>query len=119
VARGFAGEIDHLSELIQQGVAHRGLALVDVLQPCVSFNKVNTFAWYKDRCKPLPPTHDPTDWENAMKVARQWGDEIPIGIIYRNERPSFDEQFPVLDQGPLVGRDVDQETLKAIMEGYV
>jgi 2-oxoglutarate ferredoxin oxidoreductase subunit beta len=119
VARGFAGSIDHLSELIQQGIAHRGLALVDVLQPCVSFNKVNTFAWYKDRCKPLPPTHDTTDWEKAMKVARQWGDEIPIGIIYRNERPSFDEQFPVLDQGPLVGRDVDQETLKKILEGYV
>ena len=119
VARGFAGEIDHLSELIQQGIAHRGLALVDVLQPCVSFNKVNTFAWYKDRCKPLAPTHDPTDWEKAMKVARQWGDEIPIGIIYRNERPSFDGQFPILDQGPLVGRDVDQETLKKILEGYV
>jgi len=118
VARGFAGSIDHLSELIQQGIAHRGLALVDVLQPCVSFNKVNTFAWYKDRCKPLPPTHDPTDWEKAMKVARQWGDEIPIGIIYRNERPSFDKQFPVLDQGPLVGRNVDQETLKKILEGY-
>jgi 2-oxoglutarate ferredoxin oxidoreductase subunit beta len=118
VARGFSGSIDHLSELIQQGIAHRGLALVDVLQPCISFNKVNTFAWYKDRCKPLPPTHDTTDWEKAMKVARQWGDEIPIGIIYRNERPSFDEQFPVLDQGPLVGRDVDQETLKAIVEGY-
>jgi 2-oxoglutarate ferredoxin oxidoreductase subunit beta len=119
VARGFSGSIDHLSELIQQGIAHRGLALVDVLQPCISFNKVNTFAWYKDRCKPLPPTHDTTDWEKAMKVARQWGDEIPIGIIYRNERPSFDEQFPVLDQGPLVGRDVDQETLKIILEGYV
>jgi 2-oxoglutarate ferredoxin oxidoreductase subunit beta len=119
VARGFAGEIDHLSELIQQGIAHRGIALVDVLQPCVSFNKVNTFAWYKDRCKPLAPTHDPTDWEKAMKVARQWGDEIPIGIIYRNERPSFDEQFPVLDQGPLVGQDVDQETIKTIMEGYM
>lgn len=119
VARGFSGSIDHLSELIQQGIAHRGLALVDVLQPCISFNKVNTFAWYKDRCKPLPPTHDTTDWEKAMKVARQWGDEIPIGIIYRNERPSFDEQFPVLDQGPLVGRDVDQETLKKILEGYV
>lgn len=118
VARGFSGSVDHLSGLIQQGIAHRGLALVDVLQPCVSFNKVNTFAWYKERCNPLPPAHDPTDWEEAMKVARQWGDKIPIGIIYRNERPSFDEQFPVLDQGPLVGRDVDQETLKAIVEGY-
>jgi len=118
VARSFAGMIDHLSELIQQGIAHRGFALIDVLQPCVSFNKVNTFAWYKERCDLLPPAYDPTDWKEAMKVASQWGDKIPIGVIYRNDRPSFEEHFPVLSQGPLVGRDVDQEMLKTIMEGY-
>jgi 2-oxoglutarate ferredoxin oxidoreductase subunit beta len=53
-----------------------------------------------------------------MKAARQWGDKIPIGIIYRNDRPPFEERFPVLIQGPLVGQDVEQETLKKIMEGY-
>ncbi len=73
VARGFSGMIDHLSELIQQAIAHRGFSLIDVLQPCVSFNKVNTFAWYKERCEPLPQTYDPTDWEAATKTARQWG----------------------------------------------
>ncbi|MFH1673672.1 MAG: 2-oxoacid:ferredoxin oxidoreductase subunit beta [Pseudomonadota bacterium] len=118
VARAFSGMIDHLSELIQQGIAHRGLALIDVLQPCISFNKVNTFAWYKERCVTLPQEHDPTDWETAMKVARQWGDKIPIGIIYRNDLSAFEEHFPVLNQGPLVGRDVDRVTLKKIMEGY-
>jgi 2-oxoglutarate ferredoxin oxidoreductase subunit beta len=118
VARGFSGMVDHLSGLIQQGISHRGFSLIDVLQPCVSFNKVNTFAWYKDRCTPLPQEYDPTDWEGAMKVARQWGDKIPIGIIYRNDRLPFEAHFPTLNQGPLVGRDVDKVTLQKIMEGY-
>ena len=118
VARGFSGMIDHLSELIQQAIAHPGFALIDVLQPCVSFNKVNTFAWYRDRCHPLPPAYDPTDWEGAMKVAREWGDKIPVGIIYRNDRPSFEKHFPVLSQGPLVGQNLDCVMLKRIMEGY-
>jgi 2-oxoglutarate ferredoxin oxidoreductase subunit beta len=118
VARGFAGMIDHLSELIKQGIAHPGFALIDVLQPCVSFNKVNTFAWYKQRCDPLPPGYDFMDWEAAIKVASKWGDKIPIGIIYRNDRPAFEEHFPVLYHGPLVGRDVDRVMLKKIIEGY-
>ena len=117
VARGFSGMIDHLSELIQEGIAHRGFSLIDVLQPCVSFNKVNTFAWYKERCEPLSPTYNPKDWEAAMKVAREWGDSIPIGIIYRNDRSPFEEHVPVLHQGPLVGRDVDRVMLRNIMDG--
>jgi 2-oxoglutarate ferredoxin oxidoreductase subunit beta len=118
VARGFAGMIDELSGLIQQGISHHGFALIDVLQPCVSFNKVNTFAWYKQRCTPLPSTYDPTDWEEAIKEASEWGERIPIGVIYRNERPSFEDHFPVLSQGPLVGRELDRAMLGGIMEGY-
>ncbi len=118
VARGFSGEVDHLSELIQQGIKHRGLALIDTLQPCVSFNKVNTFAWYKKRCYTVSSAHDPTDWEAAIRVAYEWGDKIPIGIIYRNDRPSFEEHFPVLNQGPLVRRDVDRLLLRKIAEEF-
>ncbi|UCG67103.1 MAG: 2-oxoacid:ferredoxin oxidoreductase subunit beta [Deltaproteobacteria bacterium] len=118
VARGFAGMIEHLSELIRHGIAHRGFALIDVLQPCVSFNKVNTFAWYQQRCDTLPAEYDPTDWKAAIKVASEWGDRIPIGIIYRNDRLPFEDHFPVLDQGPLVGRESDQAMLKKIMQGY-
>ena len=118
VARGFAGMLDHLSDLIQQGITHRGLALIDVLQPCVSFNKVNTFAWYEKRCNPLPPEYDPTDWEQAIKVASEWGDNIPVGVIYRNDRIPFEEHFPALHQGNLVGRNVERGMLKKIMEGY-
>ena len=118
VARGFAGMIGHLSELIQQGIAHHGFALIDILQPCVSFNTVNTFAWYKQRCNPLPTTYDPTDWEQAIKAASEWGDKIPTGVIYWNDRIPFEEHFPVLAHGPLLGRPLDRKKLKGIMEGY-
>jgi len=118
VARGFVGMLDHLSELIQQGIAHRGFALIDVLQPCVSFNKINTFEWYKQRCNPLPPKYDPTDWNQAIKVAAEWGDNIPIGIIYRNDRMPFEEHFPTLHQGTLFGRNVERKILKKLIEGY-
>lgn len=93
VARGFSGMTDRLSELIVEAVAHRGLSLVDILQPCVTFNKLNTFAWYKKRCYDLPQDYDPTDWNVAIKTAAQWGDKIPIGVIYKNHRPVFGEQF--------------------------
>ena len=118
VARGFAGMPDHLSELIREGIAHSGFALIDVLQPCVSFNKVNTFAWYKERCQSLPEGYDPTNWAAAITAAQEWGDRIPVGIIYRNDRPTFEGHFPVLDEGPLLGRDVDREMLETILEGY-
>jgi 2-oxoglutarate ferredoxin oxidoreductase subunit beta len=118
VARGFAGMIDHLSELIQQGIAHHGFALIDILQPCVSFNTVNTFAWYEKRCSPMPAKYDPTNWDEAMKVACQWGDRIPIGVIYQNDRLSFEDHFPVLAHGPLLGRSLDRKKLRGIMEGY-
>jgi 2-oxoglutarate ferredoxin oxidoreductase subunit beta len=118
VARGFSGMIDDLSELIQEGIAHPGFALIDVLQPCVSFNKINTFAWYKECCQPQPKGYDPTDWEAAMKAGKEWGDRIPLGIIYRNDRPSFEDHFPVLSEGAVLGREVDREKLEAILEGY-
>ena len=83
VARGFAGERDHLKELIKEAVLFKGTALVDILQPCVSFNKINTYQWYRDRVFKLEKPV--TDRYEAMKTADLWGDKIPIGVIYRNE----------------------------------
>jgi len=97
VARGFSGMMDHLTELIVQAIDHKGFALVDILQPCVSFNKLNTFAWYKKRCRPLPGDYDPTNWEEAMKKAFEWGETIPVGLIYRNDRPAMGQNLPRVD----------------------
>jgi 2-oxoglutarate ferredoxin oxidoreductase subunit beta len=118
VARAFAGMVDHLALIIQEAIAHRGFSLVDILQPCVSFNKVNTFSWYKSRCKELPPGYDPTNWEAAMKKAEEWGETIPVGILYQNVRPTFESHFPALKEGPLVGKGVDRGLLAKILESY-
>jgi 2-oxoglutarate ferredoxin oxidoreductase subunit beta len=118
VARAFAGLEEHLSGLIQQAIAHRGFSLIDILQPCVSFNKVNTFNWYKSRCRQLPPDYDPKNREAALKAAEEWGETVPVGIIYRNDRPPFEDHFPVLKEGPLAGKPVDQNLLAGIIEGF-
>ena len=115
VARAFVGMTDHLSGLIQRALAHKGFSVVDVLQPCVSFNRVNTFAWYKKRCYELPETHEPTDWEAAMSLSQEWGDRIPLGVIYQNDRPAFEER---LGQHSLVRQPVERKTLKKVVESY-
>jgi len=78
-----------------------GFVLLDILRPCVTFNKRNTFKWCKDRVRTIDDSHDPTDASAAMKLARQWGDEIPIGILYRSDRPGFESHWDVLKRGPL------------------
>ncbi len=118
VARSFAGFTDHLSEMIQKGIQHKGLALIDILQPCVSFNRLNTFAWYKKRATELPEDYDPTDHEAATQTAQEWGDRIPIGVIYRNDRTVFSKRFPVLSRGPLVEQSTERSVLREIMESY-
>ena len=119
VARGFSGNEDHLVDLIKKGMSYPGFALIDILQPCVSFNKVNTFAWYKQRCRPLPEDYDPTDWETALKTAYQWGDHIPVGVIYRDDSlKSLENRLLGLKKGPLVGQGVDARALEAVMESF-
>jgi 2-oxoglutarate ferredoxin oxidoreductase subunit beta len=117
VARGFSGMVDQLAGLIQQAIAHKGFSLVDVFQPCITFNRVNTIQWYREHTYPLPEGHDPTDWQAAMQMAMQ-EDKYPLGIIYKNDRPSFHTRFKTLAQGPLVGREVDRKALSEIMQRY-
>ncbi|MCF8032548.1 MAG: 2-oxoacid ferredoxin oxidoreductase [Desulfarculaceae bacterium] len=119
VARGFAGEQEHLAGLISQAMQHKGLSVVDILQPCVSFNKLNTYEWYKKRVRMLgQDEHDPSDWDAAIKLSYEFGDSIPLGVIYANERPSFQEFFPVLEKGPLAAQDTDYGKLGGILESY-
>lgn len=118
VARGFAGDKEQLTRLIVQGMQHDGFSLIDVFQPCVSFNKINTFAWYKERCTPLDDDYDPTDWGAAMAAADTFGDTIPTGVLYRNDRPDFESLMPQLAGEPLAARGADLGALEKVMEKY-
>ena len=105
VARSFVAEQEHLKKMMVAALQHEGgFALLDILQPCVSFNPLNTYQWYRERVKIVDEEHDPTDREEAMRMALRWGDEIPIGLIYRCERPSFESQVPVLKRGTLLAQ---------------
>ncbi|GFK95829.1 2-oxoglutarate oxidoreductase subunit KorB [Fundidesulfovibrio magnetotacticus] len=116
VARGFSGDPEHLAGLIEQAVRHPGFALVDILQPCVSFNKVNTFAWYKSRCYKLGPEHDPTDRRAALDKALEFGERIPLGVVYRGERAPYRPDPRV--RRPLATSRPDLVKLAKILEEY-
>ena len=118
VARSFAGEPDHVAQMIQQAVRHPGFSIVDVLQPCVSFNRVNTFDWYRRRCYHLPDDYDPSDWQAAMEKADEWNDRIPIGVIYKGDRKTFEEHSPVLTGGALNQRGFERDRLEEILEEF-
>jgi 2-oxoglutarate ferredoxin oxidoreductase subunit beta len=102
VARGFSGEPAHLAELYKQAIRHKGFALVDVFSPCVTYNKTNTYAWFKERVYKLEDEkHDTANFEAAMKKAQEWGTRLPIGVFYRKERPTYEEGEPAMAHGPM------------------
>jgi len=106
VARGFPGKLLHLKSLIKQAIQHRGFAFIDILQPCVAFN--NTWRFYNERVYELEKEgHDPSDWDAAYKKALEWGDRIPIGLFYKEERPTLIDRIPQLKGDPLVKRSLD------------
>jgi 2-oxoglutarate ferredoxin oxidoreductase subunit beta len=109
VARAFAGDIDYLSSIMKQGINHRGFALIDILQPCVSFNHKNTYQWYKERVYKLEQDgkYDPSDKDAAFKKAQEWGERIPIGVFYREDRPVYESTFPALEQDTLVSQPIE------------
>lgn len=112
VARGYAGDQEHLKGLIKEAVNHKGFSLVDILQPCVTFNKVNTYAWYGQRVYHIEPDYNPEDRVQAFQKALEWDERIPIGIIYKNNRPTFEERIPVIKIKPLIQQTVSIKVMK-------
>jgi len=102
VARGFSGDMLHLKGLIVEAIKHRGFAFIDVFQPCVTFNYLNTYDWFRQRVYKLEEEdHDVTDRKKALEKAFEWGDRIPIGIFYNKERPTYHDNLPHVKDVPL------------------
>ncbi|MHA1838803.1 MAG: thiamine pyrophosphate-dependent enzyme [Candidatus Ranarchaeia archaeon] len=97
IARGFSGDMAHLQGLVIQAIRHKGLGFIDVLQPCATFNYINTFQWYRQRVYRLEDTdHDFTSKDEALKRSYEWGDKIPIGVFYKKERPTYRDAYTKL-----------------------
>lgn len=102
IARGFAGDMPGLTDLMQQAISHKGFAVLDVLQPCVTFDKMHTYGWYRQRLYQLNKEgYVPDNKIKAFEKALEWGDKIPIGIFYKEDRPTSEDVEPALTGAPL------------------
>ena len=120
VARGFTGNREQLVSLMKQAITYPGYALVDILQPCVSFNKINTFADYKARTYTLGAEHDPADRLQAMALAMGGADRIPLGVLCNIPRADFHSRHPVLKDGTsLAGKDNDPAVMRKLIEAFI
>jgi 2-oxoglutarate ferredoxin oxidoreductase subunit beta len=119
VARSFSGRKEHLISIMKQAIEYKGYAMIDILQPCVSFNKLNTFAYYNQRVYELGADYDSSNKLSAMEKAMEFGDKIPIGVLYREDKSDFHQKNPVLKAGvPLIDIDKSPEMLTNIMKDF-
>lgn len=101
IARGYSGEINHLTDVFVEAIQHKGFALVDVLSPCVTY--LNLYQFFKPKVYTLEGTgYDPSDWQQALLRASEWGEKIPLGVFYRTEAPTYDMQDSAYKHGPPV-----------------
>ncbi len=119
VARGYAGDMRHLADLLMEAISFKGFALVDVLQPCVAWNRNQTYEFYGERVYKLEETeHDTGDLVMAQEKAREWGEKIPIGVLYRKERPVYGENFPFLEGAPMARRSLDGIDISELLREF-
>ena len=118
VARGFAGDPEHLKELMKAAITHKGFSLLDILQPCVTFNKVNTFKWYRERVYKLEDDYDPYNQIKTFERALEWGDKIPSGIFYKSDKETLEEMMPTIREMPLVRKKFSPEDIKHEIEKF-
>jgi 2-oxoglutarate ferredoxin oxidoreductase subunit beta len=101
VARGFAGDAPGLTALMVAAVKHKGFSVVDILQPCVTFNKVNTYQWYRQRLYKLEAEgYVPDNKLKAIEKAMEWGDKIPVGVFYSEDKPTSEDHEVEITSAP-------------------
>jgi 2-oxoglutarate ferredoxin oxidoreductase subunit beta len=119
VARAFAGDIEKTADILKKAIEHNGYALVDIFQPCVTFNKLNTVQWFKEHTYYLED-HDPSDRQKAFEKATET-EKLPLGVFYKSpQKQTFEENAGIYDdeQIPLYERDLDNEELSNLLETF-
>jgi len=120
VARAFAGDNKQTKEILKKALTHKGYALVDIFQPCVSFNKLNTYRWFKENTYYLEDSHDPRDRDQAFKRATET-EKLPLGIFYINaNKTTFEDNISAYRKSrqPLYQRKLDIRKLRALIEKF-
>ncbi|HLH85715.1 MAG TPA: thiamine pyrophosphate-dependent enzyme [Thermoplasmataceae archaeon] len=114
VARAFSGDAIHLKEVIKRGILHKGFSFIDVFSPCVTYNKINTYDFFRKRV--YKPETDVKDFNRAYALAQEWGDRIPIGVFYEVDAPRYEDMDRILKSGSLVEMEPVKLSEKALEE---
>ncbi|MDB5085915.1 MAG: 2-oxoacid ferredoxin oxidoreductase [Bacilli bacterium] len=121
VAQGYSGNLGQLVELIEGGMEHKGFSLINVYSPCVTYNKVNTYDWYKQGIKDVKQIegYDNTDKYAALKLIEE-SEELTTGLLYKNDRPSFDQTLYKYPDAPITSSDwtINPDTWNKILDQY-
>jgi 2-oxoglutarate ferredoxin oxidoreductase subunit beta len=120
VARAFAGDTEQTKEILKKAITHKGYALVDIFQPCVTFNKINTYQWFKENTYYLDDSYDPHDRAEAFKKAIET-DKLPLGVFYVNtNKKTFEENINALTKSskPLYECELDLKKLSDLVERF-
>ena len=141
VARSYALDVRHLKQTLRAGIEHRGSAFIDVQQTCPTYNDINTKEWYAGEDLPVKQPRlykleeagfngvvsDPSDLEevntkkgNALLKSFEWGDKIPVGVFFKVEVPTFEDQLaqrmPILKDRPFVEQDIYNRDVTQLLE---
>jgi 2-oxoglutarate ferredoxin oxidoreductase subunit beta len=120
VARGYAGDIPALTELMIEVAEHQGVAVLDILQPCVTWNKNYTPGFYQENTYQLDKKHDVTNKEAAFKKSLEWGiKQIPLGIFYQVDQPTYESQLPQIKDKPLIEISPERKDLRELFEKFI
>ncbi len=120
VARSYAGDIQGTADLMARANEHQGISIVDILQPCVTFNKELTHGYYQANTYKLDEKHDAKSKEAAFKKALEWGEkQIPLGVFYENNEPAFETELPQIAVNPLIDNSPERKDLRDLFEDYV
>ena len=117
-ARAFAADADKTKEILKKAIMHKGFALVDILQPCVTYNKVNTHKWFNEKTYYLDSSYDPQNRQKAFEKATE-KDKLPLGIMYVNpHRAAFEENTGIYQKStdPLYEREPDMGRLYTLID---
>lgn len=125
VGRAFAGDIVHMKQMMKEAIAHRGFALLDILQPCVTFNKLNTYEYFTKRCYKLETSgHNPSDkfkaLEKAMEQTNTNYEKIPVGVFFKETRQTYEDTIHALKGGKsLVEQSLDNIDISPAYEDLI
>ncbi|MBP1707883.1 MAG: pyruvate ferredoxin/flavodoxin oxidoreductase, beta subunit [Chloroflexi bacterium] len=120
VARSYSADTEHLSNIIKKALQHKGFSLIDIFQPCVTYNHINTYQFYQTHLYKLEDdkSYDPSNRVAAFQKALEWGDKIPIGLFYQVDRPVFEENLKAASGVPLVKQKLDPMAFKKMLDEF-